>query len=491
MNTHDTDTRQQRWARFRFAVVGSLLSSPPTKGQLQKALSQLSQREWLHPITSLPIHVAHSTIERWYYRARKTADPISALRPKRREDAGQQRKLSPEINELLRNQYAEHKSWSYQLHFDNLRSVMQARPAPGPMPSYSTVRRYMKGCGLTKQRRVVRRDTPGAQAAEQRLQSREVRSYEVDYVHGLWHLDYHHGSRRIMTANGEWVKPMLLAVMDDRSRLICHAQWYLDETTQSLVHGFSQAIQKRALPRALMSDNGAAMTSGEFTQGLERLGIVHQTTLPYSPYQNAKQEVFWNNIEGRLMAMLEGQEDITLALLNRATHAWLEQEYHQRRHSELKCSPLERYRQGLDVGRESPSSDTLRCAFRIRVKRKLRRSDGTISLEGCRFEIPSQYLHLEYVHLQYARWDLSQVDMVDAHEGTIVCRIYPLDKSANASGLRRTRAETPDQDEPIPHTGIAPLLEQYMAEYSATGKPPAYLPQDDEMNLDNSRENTR
>ncbi len=490
MNTDNIDSRQQRWARFRFAVIGPLLSSPPPKGTLQRELQTLAQRDWLHPITGQPTTLAQSTIERWYYRAKRAADPISALRPKRREDAGHQRMLTTQLSELLRNQYQQHKSWSYQLHFDNLLALMQERPELGPKPSYSTVRRHMKSSGLSKQRRIVKRDTAGAQAAEKRLQTREVRSYEVDYVHGLWHLDYHHGSRSIITTQGGWAKPMLLAIMDDRSRLICHAQWYLDETSESLVHGFTQAIQKRALPRALMSDNGAAMTCGEFTQGLERLGIQHQTTLPYSPYQNAKQEVFWNNIEGRLMAMLEGKKDITLALLNQATHAWLEQEYHHRHHSELKCSPLQRYLEGPDVGRDSPASDALRSAFRLQVKRKLRRSDGTVSLEGSRFEIPSQYLHLEYLYLQYARWDLTQVELVDEHENKRLCRIYPLDKSANASGKRRTREVIPAQQQPLPESGVAPLLQQYMADYAATGLPPAYLPKDDEMKRSSIKETT-
>ena len=95
---------------------------------------------------------------------------------------------------------------------------------------------------------------------------------------------------------------MLLGVIDDRSRLVCHLQWYLDETAQSLAHGLGQAFMKRGLPRALMTDNGAAMLSEEVTTGLATLGVVHQTTLPYSPYQNAKQESFWGRVEGRLMA---------------------------------------------------------------------------------------------------------------------------------------------------------------------------------------------
>ena len=126
-----------------------------------------------------------------------------------------------------------------------------------------------------------KRATEGAVAARARLEQLEVRSFEVEHVSALWHLDFHHASRKVLTRAGAWVKPMLLGVIDDRSRLVCHLQWYLDETAQSLVHGLSQAFMKRGLPRALMTDNGAAMLSEEVTTGLAALGVVHQTTLPY------------------------------------------------------------------------------------------------------------------------------------------------------------------------------------------------------------------
>jgi len=50
-----------------------------------------------------------------------------------------------------------------------------------------------------------------------------------------------------------------------------------------------------------MSDNGSPMLAAETTEGLARLGIVHEKTLPYAPFQNGKQESFWNGIEGRLL----------------------------------------------------------------------------------------------------------------------------------------------------------------------------------------------
>jgi hypothetical protein len=226
-----------------------------------------------------------------------------------------------------------------------------------------------------------------------------------------------------------------------------------------------------------MSDNGAAMVAGEFTEGLARLGILHQTTLPYSPYQNAKQEVFWARVEGRLMAMLDGERELTLTLLNQATQAWVEQEYHRSEHAETDCTPLDRFLNDPGVGRECPGSDALRQAFRIEVVRTQRRSDGTVSLQGTRFEIPSRYRTLSRLHLRYARWDLARVDLVDERTGAILCPLYPLDKSKNADRERR-RLAIPAVTSNDPPAGMAPLLRQLLDEHTATGLPPAYLPKE-------------
>ena len=195
---------------------------------------------------------------------------------------------------------------------------------------------------------------------------------------------------------------------------------------------------------------------------------------------NGKQENLWGRVEGRLLAMLEGEANLTLEQLNVATQAWITQEYHRTVHSELGATPLERYLAGPSVARECPGSDELRRAFRIEVKRKQRRSDGTVSLAGQRFEIPSRYRHLSEVHLRYARWDFSRVDLVDARSGTVLCPVRPLDKAANADALRR-RVEAASEPAP-PAAGIAPLLKQMIADYAATGLPPAYLPSADKEN---------
>jgi putative transposase len=467
------------WARFRFSVVGSLLSSPPTRGTLGRALRALAEKTWSHPVTGRDFHVAPGTIACWYYMAlRQPDDPVGALRRAVRKDCGKI-SLAPVIAERLHLQYRNHPDWSYQLHYDNLAALLEADPSPGPLRSYSTLKRYMQAHGLVRRPRP--RGRPGEARAEERRQAREVRSYETEHVGALWHLDFHHGSRKVLTPGGQWQRPIALGILDDHSRLCCHVQWYLSETAEDLVHGLSQAIQKRGLPRALLTDNGSAMVAEEVTQGLLCLGIIHEHTLPYSPYQNGKQEAFWGTLEGRLVKMLDNVSELRLEFLNKATQAWAEVEYNRAVHRETGCSPVGRFATAPDVLRASPSSESLRDAFRLQAKRSQRQSDGTISLEGVRLEIPARYRHFREVTVRYARWDLARIDLVDGRSGAVLAPIYPLDKSANADG-RRGAIESAGNAVPQTHeppwttTELPPLLKRILQEYSATGMPPAYLP---------------
>jgi len=480
----DHRSHHERWAYMRFSVVGQLLAAPPQKGELRAELERLAAHEWRHPITGLPVRFGVSTLERWFHRVRKEGrDPVRVLRRKVRTDVGAQDSISLAVREALRAQYAGHMSWSVALHHVNLQALAEQRPELGPVPSYSTIRRFLKAHGLYKRRRLSARRTAGVERAEARLMQREVRSYEAEYVGSLWHIDAHHGSLKVVTPRGEWYQPVLIGIIDDRSRLLCHLQWYRSENAENVAHGLLQALLRRGLSRAVLSDNGTAMCAEEITEGLARLSISHDTTLAFSPYMNAKIEVLWSTVEGQLMAMLESVEDLTLEFLNEATQAWAEFGYNRTIHSEIGETPLARWAAGPDVLRPSPDGAALRLAFARTERRAQRRSDGTVVIDARRFEVPNAFRHLDRVLVRYARWDLSQVHLVDEHNGQISARLYPLDKSANANGIRRplepvaTRAAEPSAAAVTPAMGIAPLLKNLMTQQRATGLPPPYLPQ--------------
>jgi hypothetical protein len=104
----------------------------------------------------------------------------------------------------------------------------------------------------------------------------------------------------------------------------------------------------------------------------------------------------------------------------------------------------------------------------------------------CLVHVVSQaFAHLREVSLRYARWDRSQADIVDPRDGAILATIYPLDKARNAHGQRRSitpralssralSSRTASVPEPT-GDGHAPLMRQLLAQFAATGLPPAYL----------------
>jgi hypothetical protein len=176
----------ERWGHFRFSVIGQLLAAPPAKGELASAIAALAARTWHHPTSGERVRFGFSTIERWYYRALKErSDPVSSLRRKLRADAGQQWAMGVAVRQAINEQYAAHKSWSVKLHYDNLVALAETRTELKPVPSYATLRRFLKANGLFKRRRLTSRRTAGAERAEARRIDREVRSYEAEYVGGL------------------------------------------------------------------------------------------------------------------------------------------------------------------------------------------------------------------------------------------------------------------------------------------------------------------
>ena len=78
----------------------------------------------------------------------------------------------------------------------------------------------MQSHGLVRKRR-ARPKGRGTSETRERRESREVRSYEAEYVGSLWHLDFHHASVKVLAGDGQWQRPIALGIVDDHSRLCC------------------------------------------------------------------------------------------------------------------------------------------------------------------------------------------------------------------------------------------------------------------------------
>lgn len=224
------------------------------------------------------------------------------------------------------------------------------------------------------------------------------------------------------------------------------------------------------------------MKAAETRSGLLRLGISHEMTLPYSPYQNAKSEFFWSRVEGRLLPMMTHVTPLTLKFLNQATQAWAEQEYNRSINSEIATTPLKRMLNGTDVSRPAPCGEEIRRAFTTRESRVQRKSDGTVQIKGIRFEIPSRFRQIKRLYVRYQTWDLARAWLVDARTDEVISNIYPLDKVKNSDGRRRALEPIGEPVNPVEAGGdpTPPLLRKLMSDYAADGLPPAYIPKKEE-----------
>ena len=90
------------------------------------------------------------TIERWYYVAKNSDNPIDDLATKLRADRGGRMLENSKLAEMIQSQYRDHPAWTRTLHHKNLEVLCAKIQDLGPMPSYSTLKRYMVDKGMVR-----------------------------------------------------------------------------------------------------------------------------------------------------------------------------------------------------------------------------------------------------------------------------------------------------------------------------------------------------
>jgi hypothetical protein len=242
-----------------------------------------------------------------------------------------------------------------------------------------------------------------------------------------------HGPR--VLEEGRLRKSYLFAIIDDHSRLIPHAQFYLVENLECFRDCLLAALEKRGLPRKLYVDNGSAFRSHKLRYGCARLGVALLHTTPYTPEGKGKIERFFRTLRQRFLPEL--QEPLNLQQLNEKLSAWIDCDYHARVHSSTGQTPLERYLAHLSLLRAAPRD--LRDYFRSAVRRKVDK-DRTVSLHGKMYEAPLGLIG-KVVTLMFHEKDLSRIEVFcdESSHGFLL----PLDAAIN-SHVRRSARQQPE-----------------------------------------------
>ncbi|HHY15170.1 MAG TPA: DDE-type integrase/transposase/recombinase [Firmicutes bacterium] len=270
------------------------------------------------------------------------------------------------------------------------------------------------------------------------------RRFQKERPNQMWQMDLKDGVYLPDPENPKkFRKTYLLALIDDHSRLVTHAEFYFKQDYPILEDCFRKAVLKRGLPEKVYVDHGKIFVSRWFRLACARLNVKHRTTNTYSPYEKGKIERFMRTVEqfldeARLIRFP------TLKELNTAFIIWLEEGYNHHSHSALTAkdgtlrTPAEVFKANA-VKLRFVSIEELRDAFMWEDDRVVRK-DGCLSLHKIEFDAGPEYVGKK-VEIRY---DRVKPDFVEIWENGIKKKtVYP-------KGARLQIMDSP----PSPGTGV-------------------------------------
>jgi transposase InsO family protein len=418
-------------ALFRFKIIAPLLTLSASRGTLKKELQRISERTHDHPFKG-PIRIGFGTAEEWLYLYKRGG--FDALLPVSRQDRGKSRA----INEVLAEQIEALARSRPDLDGRGILAELKGKiQEGGKIPSLSTLYRFLRARGLDQRRAPARQDH---------------RAFAFELAGDCWQGDVMHGPA-IPTANGTRRKTYLIAILDDATRVIAHAQFYLAEHLRSLKDCLKQALLKRGLPRRLYFDNGKIFRSRMIIHLCARLGIHLIHTRPYCPQGRAKLERWFSTVRRSFLSRVDLHRLEGLDALNRLLFAWIEGEYHISPHRGLGGEkPLDRWVRLSESIRSLPRDVDLEELFLEEASRRVAK-DGTISLHGKVFEVGPSLIG-QRVAVRYDPFDLRKVLILTPGEERL--EAFPVDLSGN----RRVRRNPPIRPEnPAPPAPLESLEE--------------------------------
>lgn len=402
-------------ALFRYAIIASLLSSTGPRGTQRREIQKLAAKQHVHPRRG-PISVGVGTIEEWLMRFRRGG--LGGLEDSRRSDFGTSRRIDGETAEALTD-LAEARP---ELDGPGLLAELVATRPEIQKPSLSTIYRYLRVHGLDQRQAPTRKDH---------------RAFAFDLPGDCWQGDVMYGPS-LPTKDGVRRKTFLIAILDDATRLIIHAEFYFEQHLRSLKDCLKQAMLKRGLPHRFYFDNGKIFRSRILLALCARLGIQLLHTRPYQPQGRAKLERWFLTVRRSFLRRVELDRCGGLDGLNRLLFAWVEGEYHQRPHRGLDGEkPLDRWLRLSNSLRPLPGNIDLEELFRDEVTRRVAK-DGTLTMSGRRFEAGPNFIGRK-VTVRFDPFDLRAVQVV-ANSGESVIA-YPVDLASN----RRVRRQPPHE----------------------------------------------
>jgi transposase InsO family protein len=397
-------------ALFRHQVISPVLMQ--TRRSQMQYFREVANREWDVPGRG-PTRFSATTMKGWLRRYKKNG--FTALQPKKRSDAGGFRRLGEPVRERIRGLRQEHLRMSVAQFYEK---ALASGALGSPPACQATLRRF-----LMLENLFAPKEEPTAR-----------KRFEMSRFGELWTGDFMHGPLVIESvAAKRRRKAILMAIIDDHSRVLPGAEFGLTENTLLLEQVFKQAILTHGLCDRLYVDNGAAFSSQYLARVCAHLGIGLVHSKPYDSPSRGKIERFFRTVREQFLSQLHPDAEITLSDLNERFGKWLRDDYHHRHHSGIDARPIDRYQASLALyPLRRIDEEGLAEFFLVSIERTVSR-DCVVSLHGTSFEVPPAFVG-KRVELRYAQDRPAEVYLYE--HGVRVSRLQPVDTRYNARVYR-------------------------------------------------------
>ena len=203
-----TEEQKKEVAVFRYGIIADFAGATLlNQGEQEKLLRDKCARKWQIPYSERT-RLSRSTILRWIRSYNAGNGKLESLYPQDRVDQGQGRALDEETSLTLINLRRQFPKTSVPMLIEILHD-RQLIP-PGTLLSQTTVYRLLHHNNL------MNRETPDCS---------DRRKFEAELANDIWQSDVMHGPR--VKVGDKMRKAYLIAFLDDHSRLIPHAEFYL------------------------------------------------------------------------------------------------------------------------------------------------------------------------------------------------------------------------------------------------------------------------
>ncbi len=404
------NTKLDELALFRYSLIAPIVNDTYNEASKEEYFRKTAAKEYTLPNGKITKFSA-GTIKYWY--KKYTKDNYDALLPKKRSDLGNPRSLDINTINRIHNLKEQYPHITGSLIYQKL---IEEKYFKTKKSSLSSVLRYIKDNNLKKPL----------------INTEESKAFEVEFANTMWQADTSYFP--YVKINNKKSRIYLIAIIDDASRHIVHAEFFLNDNAVNVQTCLKKAVSKYGIPKMFFLDNGSSYKNGQLEIICASLGIAKVHAKVRKASSKGKIERFFRTVKDNWVYNVDWSKFNSMDLINTEFNKYLSANYTHKPHSSLKMSPKERYLQDYDRFKFIPK-EKIDEYFLHRVSRKVKK-DASIQIKSELFEVPQKYIG-QTINIRFSPNDYSKL-YIYSSDNKLEDTAYPLNKVENSKIKRKT-----------------------------------------------------